>query len=158
MGRFLYEFALVEHEINEGIVQILGLKGDAADVVARSVDFFRKLNMLRTVAVELALESDKKKVGKVFSKIAEQNQDRILMAHSPFEPAPDEAVQFRRTVSKDGNVKKQDPLWSKQDFENAYQHMSEVRAKLKELRPSLTILISDDGKTQLVSQYMYECP
>ncbi len=158
VGRFLYEFAIVEHEINESIVQILGLKGDAADVVAHSVDFFRKVNMLRTVAVELARGADKKMVGKVFNRIAELNLDRISMAHSPFEPAADEAVQFRRTVAKDGNVKKQDPLWSKQKFEDAYKQMGEVTANLKKLRPSLTISISEDGKTLLVSQYMYERP
>ncbi len=54
VGRFLYEFALVEREIDEGIVKILDLKGGAADVLAGSVDFFRKANLLRTVALETA--------------------------------------------------------------------------------------------------------
>ena len=52
VGRFLHDFALVEQEFNDGIVQILDLKGAAADVIANSLDFLRKHNLLRTVALE----------------------------------------------------------------------------------------------------------
>ena len=34
------------------------------------------------------------------------------MAHGMFEPAAKEDVQFKRTVAKDGKVKKPDPLWT----------------------------------------------
>ena len=59
VGRFLHEFALVEEEINKGIAQILALKGDAAEVVANGVDFIRKANLLRTVALETAPEAER---------------------------------------------------------------------------------------------------
>ncbi|ULK98491.1 hypothetical protein [Bradyrhizobium sp. I71] len=50
VGRYLYEFALLEREINASIVQILDLKSDAADVVSHSLDFFKKVNLLKIVA------------------------------------------------------------------------------------------------------------
>src|SRR5215468_5844160 len=100
VGRFLHEFALVEQEINNGIVQILDLKGDAADVIAHDIDFFRKVNLLKIIALETAPKTEKKSISKLFSAVAKQNNDRLLMAHSRFEPAAAEGVQFRRTVAK----------------------------------------------------------
>ena len=58
--------------------------------------------MLLTVALETAPEPDKGGVEKLFSAIAAQNDDRILMAHYTFELAAGDGVQFRRTVARDG--------------------------------------------------------
>lgn len=153
VGRFLHDFALVEQEINDGIVQILDLKGAAADVIANNLDFFRKANLLQTVALETAPEPQKGGVKTLFNAIAAQNDDRILMAHSTFELAADDGVQFRRTVAKDGKINKTDPLWTKQKFEQSYKHLLDIRDKLTELRPRLTL--SEESKTQLFSNYLY---
>lgn len=152
VGRFLHDFALVEQEINDGIVQILDLKGAAADVIANNLDFFRKVNLLRTVALETAPQPEKGDINKLFSAIAEQNDDRILMAHSTFELAVDDSVQFRRTVAKDGKIKKEEPLWTKQKFEQSYKRLQDIRDKLTKLHPRLTL--SDESKTQLFSNYL----
>jgi len=154
VGRFLHEFALVEQEINNGIVQILDLKGDAAHVIAHDIEFFRKLNLLKIVALETAPETEKESIGKLFSAVAKQNDHRNLMAHSRFEPAADEGVQFWRTVAK-GIVKKVDPLWTKQDFEDSYKRLRNIREKLTELRPTLTLSINEDGPTRIFHHYLY---
>jgi hypothetical protein len=95
VGRFLHDFALIEQEINDGIVQLLDLEGAAADVIADNLEFFRKANLLLTVALETAPQPEKEDVEKLFRAIAEQNNDRNLMAHSTFELAADDGVQFR---------------------------------------------------------------
>jgi hypothetical protein len=140
VGRFLHDFALIEQEINVGIVKILGLKGDAADVIANTLDFIRKANLLRTVAVKTAPQPKKGDVETLFSAIFRQNDDRILMAHSTFEPAADDGVQFRRTVAKDGKIKKVDPLWTKEKFEQSYKQLQDIRGRLTKLRPRLTLV------------------
>ncbi len=155
VGRFLYEFALVEREIDEGIIKVLDLEGGAADVLANGLDFFRKANLLRTVASETAPDKEKAGIGKLFNAIAEQNNDRVLMAHSTFAPAADEAVQFRRTVAKDGKINKQDPLWTKEKFEGSYTRLKEIRDRLTELRPRLTIIVREERGTEILSQYLY---
>jgi len=99
VGRFLHDFAILEKEINERIVDILRLKDEAADVVTHSLDFTKKSNILRTIAVATAPKDAKKSVDKLFNRIADHNEERILMAHSGFEPAANEAVQFKRTVA-----------------------------------------------------------
>jgi len=95
VGRYLYEFALLEREINASIVQILDLKSDAADVVSHSLDFFKKVNLLKIVANETAPKEDVDELQDLFNDIAKLNEGRILMAHGAFEPAPNDAVQFR---------------------------------------------------------------
>ena len=77
-------------------------------------------------------------IGELFSNTAEQNNDRILMAHSVFEPAANEGVQFWRTIAKDGKVSKPDPLWTKQRFDESYKRLHDIREKLTKLRPRLT--------------------
>ena len=121
-------------------------------MIANILDFFRKANLLLTVALETAPQPEKGDVEKLFSAIAEQNDDRILMAHSTFELAADDDVQFRRTVAKGGKIKKQDPLWTKQKFEQSYTRLQDIRDKLTKLRPRLTL--SDKSKTQLFSNYL----
>ncbi|MGE0061430.1 MAG: hypothetical protein AB7T86_05055 [Xanthobacteraceae bacterium] len=155
VGRFLYEFALVEDGINGCITDILQLKGDAADVVAHSVDFFRKANLLRTVAMNTGPAADRTKITKLFSAIAEQNNNRVMLAHSVFEPAEGGGVQFRRTVAKDGAVKKQDPLWTHKDFAASYNRLQEICEQLKELRPTLVYTITEEGRTEILSRYSY---
>lgn len=154
VGRFLHDFALVEREINERIVDILNLKGDAADVVANSVDFFRKANILRTVAFETAPPEEKDAIGKLFSAIAKENENRVLLAHSAFEPAVDGGVQFRRTIAKDGKVKVHDPLWTKQQFEQASVRLKDIQTKLTKLKPQLTFKVTK-GHSELFAHYLY---
>jgi hypothetical protein len=154
VGRFLYDFALVEQEINERIAAILNLKGDAADVVSNSVDFFRKANILRTIAFETAPPEEKDAIGKLFSMIAKENDNRVLMAHSSFEPANEEGVQFSRTVARDGKVTVHDPLWTKQQFEQASARLTDIQGKLAKLRPKLTFKVTE-GRSDVFAHYLY---
>jgi hypothetical protein len=148
VGRFLHEFALVEQEINEGIVQILKLSGDAADVLIQSLSFRRKAGLLQTAALETAPPEEKEGIAELFKAIDEQNKHRNIMAHWPFDPATNEDVQFRRAAAKDTQP------WPKQKFEECYNRLREIRGKLTEMRPRVTIRISERG-TEIFSHYLY---
>jgi hypothetical protein len=155
VGRYLYEFALLEREINTSIVQILDLKSDAADVVSHSLDFFKKVNLLKIVANETAPKEDHDKLHDLFNDIAKLNESRVLMAHGAFEPVPNDGVQFRVTSARSGAVKVRDPLWTKQQFEDAYEKLRKTCESVKKVRPNLTITISAAGKSELLSAYTY---
>jgi hypothetical protein len=150
VGRFLHEFALVEQEINNSIANILDLKGGAVDVVAHSVDFARKANLLRTVALETV---HKGYVEKLFRAIFKHNDDRVLMAHSVFEPTANEGVQFKRTVARDGKITKQDPLWTKQKFDDSYKGLRDAQEKLMELGQTLRFSAYD--RNRIFNRYLY---
>ncbi|MFK9738637.1 hypothetical protein ACJENG_24855, partial [Escherichia coli] len=81
-------------------VQILDLKSDAADVVSHSLDFFKKVNLLKIVANETAPKEDVNALQSLFNDIAKLNEGRILMAHAAFEPAANDGVQFRVTSAR----------------------------------------------------------
>jgi hypothetical protein len=154
VGLFFHKFAFLEQEINERIVDMLKLKGDAADVVSHGLDFFKKFNLLKTVAVGQTPSEEKERVEGIFSDIAKQNDSRQVMAHSRFEPGIKGSVQFRRTVAKDGKVKVQDKdhLWTVERFAGEFEKLDELRAKLNELKPRLNIKYDEDGR----SEYWYQ--
>jgi hypothetical protein len=155
VGLFLYKFALLEQEINNRIIDILELKGDAAGVVAHSLDFFKKLNILRIVAIERTPEAERHSVEQIFNAIAGQNENRKLMAHCRFEPSETTgSVQFRRTTTH-AKVKVEDPLWSPKKFTEEFEKMDVLLAKLNGLKPQLTIRIGEDGTSELVTRYMW---
>jgi hypothetical protein len=144
------KFAILEQEINERIFDLLKLEGAAADVVAHSVDFFKKWSLLRFVAIEKTPPRGRERVRNIFSGIEEQNRNRILMAHCRFEPAANDSVQFRRTVVK-AEIKIDDPLWSPQKFEIEFKKLDDLRAKLIGLKPLKT---DEDRTSELISGYM----
>jgi hypothetical protein len=157
VGRFLHDFALVEREINRRIADILDLKGRTADVVLDGLEipFFKKVDLLAVIALETAPDlKEQRKIRKLISSIAEQNINRIVMAHSAFEPTQGEAVQFRRTVAKKGKLTVQDPLWTKQQFEQASATLMRLQDKLRELKPRLTIKISSE-RSEMLTHYLY---
>jgi hypothetical protein len=136
-----------------GIVSILGLKGDAANVV-HAIDFFKKVNILRIVATETAPPEHKSKLKSLFSDIATQNNNRLVMAHCRFELAASDAVQFKRTTATDGKVTVVDPLWTPQMFADASAKLAELRDALRQVRPTLTLNISEQG-SRIVTHYLY---
>lgn len=153
----MHDFATLETEINERITDILQLKGNAADVIAHDLPFFKKLNLLNIVAHETAPENEKKNIDDIFKAIAAHNNNRILMAHSAFEPAENDLVQFRRTTASNAKIKVLDPLWSKKQFEDAFVKLNETYQKLRALRPSLTYKVIE-GRPELIRHYLYAQP
>ncbi|MGY4299936.1 hypothetical protein ACVWXN_008031 [Bradyrhizobium sp. i1.4.4] len=145
----------MEREINTSIVQMLDLKSDAADVVAHSLDFFKKVNLLKIVANETAPKEDQDELQDLFNAIAKLNEGRVLMAHGALEPAQNDGVQFRVTSARGGAVKVREPLWDKKQFEDVYAKLQSTRESVKKVRPSLTVTISQDRKSELLSAYTY---
>jgi hypothetical protein len=151
VGLFFHKFALLEQEINERIVDILDLKGDAANLVVGNLAFFKKLTMLKIVAENKAPPADAERVREIFKAIDEQNQNRNIMAHCPFEPE-NGPVRFRRTYVKDGKLKA-DVLWSAEKFKEEFKKLDDLSVNLGALKPRLTFKIGDDGTTEIFSHY-----
>jgi hypothetical protein len=59
------------------------------------------------------------------------------------------------TSARGGAVKVRDPLWDKKQFEDAYAKLQRRRESVKRVRPSLTVTISLEGKSELLSAYTY---
>jgi hypothetical protein len=84
----------------------------------------------------------------------QHNDNRVLMAHSRFEPAENEGVQFRRTTASQGKVAVLDPIWTKVQFEDAAAKLSRIREALNGLKPRLTYKVAE-GRSEIFLNYLY---
>jgi hypothetical protein len=147
----MHDFALVEHEIDAGIAELLSLNDFAAAVIADSMTFHIKANCFGTIAIKLAPKEEKKELEKLINEIIhEASSNRNMMAHSRFELADGEAVQFRRTTARERKVTTHDPLWSKEDFEKKSKRFMEIAERLRKIRPTLVIEFKEKGPPELM--------
>src|SRR5262249_26977731 len=106
VGRFQYHFARVEQKIDQAVIKLLDLDETAAPIVTGSVDFAKKLNLVRTSANgQAANDQDREFAERACREVFQINDKRQIVVHSSFEPGPTGGVQFRRTVAKDGRVR-----------------------------------------------------
>jgi hypothetical protein len=132
VGRFLYHFANLEHEIDRAIAKLLELSPGASNVITGSVDFLKRFNFMRTAVLWQAKDSERGEVEKILNKVFGHNDDRLVMAHSQFEPVGD-GVKFTRVVARGGKVEIPDETWFKKDFEDKYSAMQTLGEQLVEI-------------------------
>jgi hypothetical protein len=134
VGRFQYHFARVEQKVDQAVIKLLDLDDKAGSIVTGSVDFTKKLNLVRTAAYQQAQNAkDKEFSEETCDRVFSINNDRLLVIHSSFEPAPDGGVHFRRTVARDGRVRIDDPVWSDKEFLQRYEKMAALETDLNTL-------------------------
>jgi ribosomal protein S10 len=112
VGRFLHHFARVEQKIDQAIIKLLELDERVGSIVTGSVDFAKKVNVVKTYAYEQASDASQKTFSEgVCNRVFKINIDRTIVAHSLIEPTLNGGVQFIKTVVKDGRRRPSiDPL------------------------------------------------
>jgi hypothetical protein len=134
VGLFQYHFALIEKKIDQGVIKLLDLDARAGLIVTGSVDFAKKVNFVRTVASQQARNEKHRKLGEDTCKgVFDINDDRQIVIHSSFEPAPNGGVQFKRTVAKQGRVRAYDEVWREKKFDDQYTKMKKLADDLDKL-------------------------
>jgi hypothetical protein len=134
VGLFQYHFARIEQKIDQGVIKLLDLDDKAGPIVTGSVDFARKVNFVRTAASQQARNEKDRKFGEDTCKgVFDINDDRQIVIHSSFEPAPNGGVQFKRTVAKDGRVRAYDEVWREKKFDDQYTKMKKLAVDLAKL-------------------------
>jgi hypothetical protein len=134
VGLFQYHFARVEQKIDQAVIKLLDLDEKAASIVTGSVDFAKKLNLVRTSAyLQAGNDKDKKLADDTCVDVFNINMDRQVVIHSSFEPAPAGGVQFRRTVAKNGRVRIDDQVWDDEKFSQRCSEMRRLEADLDKL-------------------------
>jgi hypothetical protein len=134
VGRFLYHFGRVEQKVDQAIIKLLDLDEKVAPAVTGSIDFFRKVNLVRASAhMQASTEESEKFADNTCKDVFKINDERQVIAHSSFAPTPEGAVQFSRTVTKEGRVRVVDPVWTEATFKGHYAEMTRLEAKLDRL-------------------------
>jgi hypothetical protein len=133
VGRFIYQFARVEQKIDQALIKLSDLDERVTPIVA-IIDFGRKVDLMRRSAnAQVSNAKDKKFANETCDRVHEINRHRRMIAHVPFEPASSGAVQFRKTVTKDGVVCLVDEPWTDKEFSECYEEMSALEIALNRL-------------------------
>src|ERR1700737_538124 len=83
-----------------------------------------RVDLVRSSAkVQLTEAKDRQFATDTCSKVHELNMDRRMIAHSSFEPASGDGVQFRKIITKDGKVLNMAEPWSDTKFSDRYREM-----------------------------------
>jgi hypothetical protein len=137
VGRFLYHFGRVERKIDEAVIKLLDLSEKLTPVVT-AIDFAKKLKLVKLSAdTQISDPAEKEKAHNICSEVYKVNDDRNIIAHSDFDPAAGDGVQFRKRPTKDGRVLDVGPLWSDTQFNASYGKMTALEADLNQLIKNL---------------------
>src|SRR5882672_4466171 len=86
VGRFFRFFGAIEAELNEAIRKLFELPPKSAETVCANIDFFKKLNIVRSALTDRDSNGEhKEKIKELFGRIAVTNDKRLLAAHTNFE-------------------------------------------------------------------------
>jgi|NGEPerStandDraft_6_1074524.scaffolds.fasta_scaffold203027_1 hypothetical protein len=133
VGRFNYHFSRLEQKLNASIAKLFKLDDVSADILTANIDFSRKVNIVRSaVTAQNASPGEKwltEEIKSAFNGVLEINNERLIVAHSPFEVHADGGVVFDRTVARE-ELKRNEIVWSEQKFG---QHFDRMRLLEREL-------------------------
>jgi hypothetical protein len=115
VGRFFRYFGAIEVELNDAIRKLFELTPANAETVCANIDFFRKLHIVRSALTDQdATGEHKEKIKKLFSRIADINNRRLVAAHANFESNDSDGVVFHRVTATTG-LQRNRLVWTESD-------------------------------------------
>src|SRR5437899_1768574 len=83
VGRFFLHFSKIEAELNDALRKLFELNPDSADTVCANIDFFKKINIVRSALTDQNADgSQATNLEKLFGQIAGINDHRLIAAHA----------------------------------------------------------------------------
>ena len=138
VGLWLYHFGRMEAALDKTLARLFDLSEDNYDVVTANIDIFRKVSIVRTACNVIFGEGspESREADTTMKKLAKLNDERIVLAHSPFEPDGTGGVQFRRTIARQ-KLDRQDPVWPAAKFESGCLDLQKVAEELEAILTTL---------------------
>jgi hypothetical protein len=130
VGRFLLHFSAIETELNEALRKLFELNPDSSDTVCANIEFFTKVNIVRSALTDQDADGARtKQIKDIFGRIAKINDHRVITAHAGFQANGTDGVQFIRTSAKTG-LKREAPVWTEAYCAELFGHMEVLRTEL----------------------------
>jgi hypothetical protein len=141
VGEFLWEFAMLEDDLNKLLRQMLGLESINGVILINHIDFAKKVN-LAICGMQLQLIQRETTI-KELNKLYGINDDRKIVAHCLFGPTEQGgAVEFHRTTTNK-KLQMDKVVWTKADFEAKFERMTASRHRLEELTTTVKTVQSE---------------
>lgn len=143
VGAYFCYFSALEGALNEALAVTYRLGGVQGSVIAGSMDFMKKLNLVgAAIGGQEKDEAWKKAATKTLNKVAQVNTNRVLMAHSILQPA-EGSVRLMWKKAQDRKSRNVDETWSEERFRKECSAVimltKELQFMTTELKPSFTI-------------------
>jgi hypothetical protein len=117
--------------MDHGISKVLTLNEGSKDIVCANLDFWKKLNIIRS-AVALQFEDKDKELVATLNKVMEINNYRQTVIHSTFEAGPNDNVRFSRVIAKN-SLERQTQDWDPARFHQRFETMGKIKDELERL-------------------------
>lgn len=133
IGRFLFEWAYMEFQLNGAIGKALSLTETQKVIVCKNIQLRDKINILRTlVSISKHAESEKADFDNALLEIAKASSKRNMVAHDPFLVMKDGGVSFY-TIKARGTFSVPENDWEPEEFAGYYEQFSALAQKMKML-------------------------
>lgn len=134
VGRFMYNFALLEAAVDSAIGNLLRIRSLQNQILVRNIDFSRKIYILKS-AVSLSGKKDEKV--RLLNKIAKVSETRNEIAHNVFGPEKG-GIRFL-TVAARSELKFPETFYTTERF-------GEMTGELISLGARLTAMVEEMEK------------
>ena len=147
VGAYFCYFSTLEAALNKALTVTYRLDGLQGEIIAGSLDFFKKLNLVgAAIGGQDKGEPWKQRAKKLLDAVAEINTKRVLMAHSMLQPDQG-SVRLVWEKTQDRKHKTVNEIWDEAKFRIECKKMLELTNEVQnisnELKPTLTISIPD---------------
>src|SRR3974390_657594 len=120
--------------IDAAVAKLFALEDFTAAIITANIAFARKINGVTSAVHQQNERSDEKwltdEIKTTFSAVMEMNNERNIVAHSPFESHTGGGVEFDRTVAK-ARLKMEAIIWTETDFAARFEKMRRLEISLE---------------------------
>jgi hypothetical protein len=140
VGRFMYQFALLEAAVDNAIGNLLRIRSLENQILVRNIEFSRKINILKSA---VSLGGKKEEKGRLLNRIAKVSEIRNVIAHNVF--GPDKGGIRFLTVAAKSELKFPETFYTEERFGEMIREMiglgTKLDAMVKEIeKPSANVL------------------
>jgi hypothetical protein len=137
VGRYFRLFGAIEAELNEAIRKLFELPPNSAGTVCANIDFFKKLNIVRSALTDQDADgTHKEKIKTLFGRLAATNDNRSLAGHTNFEANGTDGVVFNRIIAKTG-LQRTPTIWTENGCLKMFTEMEAIRKELHVIAQSI---------------------
>lgn len=152
VGRFLYHFAEMEAALDGAIGKVLAIEGVTWTVVVAGLDVAKKIAIVQSAIVEQYAKGDETNAAmSTLNSVFALNQDRVLVAHGPFDVTGDAVKLVKLKLEK--GIKNQSQTWSEEQFRARFERMTTISKELaaitERLKPFVPSLDFSDKRNSM---------
>jgi hypothetical protein len=134
VGEFMWTWASLEAELDRSVRRFLGLDSIDGYIATANISVRDKVSMTRTFVNTYSTQGTEwlADANRTINAIGDRSNDRNLIAHNQFSPAPNGGVSFFIVKAK-GKFSLPEIVWSAAQFAEKRKQMGELGGSLKSI-------------------------